>query len=461
MLTIYTYSGNTRAVVNPEDNSELVSEIMGVDVFNLQFSSPLPITFRYGDFITLDNIKYRLNTPEKLTKKAGRDYEYSMTFDSPTQQFGKCLYLFLDSTNRFTETEFSITGTAMDFLNLLVKNLNRLYPEIDYQVGSVVESKSETLDFEGNNCLEVLGMLAEKFETEWFVDGNKVSLYKRQINSGHVLKYGMNEGLYEMTIEPQTNSNPITRVYGYGSDRNLGSSYRNGARRLRMRDSLYLEKNTGLENGSGKYDVIEIRKIFEDVFPRRNGSVTSVTSPFIFSDSSMDFNVNSQLMPDVKAKITFNSGQLSGNSFELSSYNNSTKTFTIVKNTDDQTIEIPSAQLKPAIGDTYVIEDIIMPVQYIINAEAELQAKVQEFIDKASGDIPLLISVICDPIYFRDTGRKIRLGEVVTIQDDIIGINQQIRVIGFTRNYRYPSRYTLKLAENVKDKSIIKIINAA
>jgi len=463
MLTIYSYNGTTRAVIKPDTTSELVSEVMGVDVFNLQCSVPVPINFKYGDYIMLDSKKYRLNTPAKFTKNAKRNYEYSLTFDSDTQQLGKVLFLFLDSQNRFTEGEFSITGKAIDFLELLIKNLKRLYPNYGYVIGSVIDSETVTMDFSGNNCLEVLGMLAEKFETEWFIDIDKISLFKKEINSGIVLKYGKNEGLYEMTIEPQTNSNPITRIYGFGSSRNIGSNYRNGARRLRMKDSLYLEKNTGIENGLGNFDVIESIKVFEDIYPRRNGKITSVTSPFIFSDSSMDFNINDIdiKMPDTPAKITFNSGQLSGNTFTISNYNNLTKTFTINKNTDDQTIEIPSELLKAAVGDEYVLIDIIMPEQYIINAEAELKQRLQEFLDAKSGDIPPLISAICDPIYFKETGKKISLGQIITIQDEMIGINRQIRVIGFTRNYMYPSLYTLKLADSVKDKSLIKIINAA
>lgn len=463
MLTVYSYNGQVRAMVKPEESSELVSEVMGVDVFNLQCELVMPVNWRYGDYIILDQKKYRLNTTPKLIKNAKRKYEYTLTFDSDTQQIGKVVYLFLNALNKFTEPDFSITGTAYDFLDLLVKNLNRVYPNVGYVIGTVVDSETVTLDFSANNCLEVLGLLADKFETEWFVEGNKISLYKKQFNSGITMRYGINEGLYQLTIEPQTNSNPLTRIYGYGSSRNLGSNYRNGARRLRMKDSLYLEKNTGIELGLGNYDVIEAIKIFEDIYPRRNGKVTSVSSPFVFADSSMDFNLNdaSVKMPDVSAKIKFNTGQLAGYTFEISNYNNSTKTFTINKNTEDETIEIPSELLQAAIGDEYVILDVIMPDIYILNAETELKMRLQEFLDGKAGEIPPLISAICDPIYFKETGHKIGLGQIITVQDDLIGINRQIRVIGFTRNYMYPSRYTLKLADTVKDKSLIKIINAA
>jgi hypothetical protein len=462
-LSIYRYSGILRAVVHPDENSGEVSEIMGQDIFQMSITVPTPIFFEYGDYVTVNGRKFRINTPPNpVTKNAERDYEYKLTFESDIQQIGKVAYLFLDAQNRFTESQFPITGTAFDFLNLLVLNLNRIYPVNGYVIGSVIDSDSKTIDFDGNNCLEALNAIAEQFETEWHVIGNKVSLYKRILNSGIVLKYGKDEGLYQLSSAPQTNANPITRVYGYGSDRNIGSNYRNGARRLRMASSLFLEKNTGIDQGFGKYDIIEVTKIFDDVYPRRNGTVTSVTTPFIFSDLGMDFNLNSYLMPGVDAKVEFTSGQLAGNAFTLPSsggYNPITKTFTINKNTSDETLEIPSELLKPAIGDSYVITGILMPDIYIINAEAELKQKVQDYLDSVSGEVPTAISVVCNPSYFARTGYTVSLGTMVIVQDTRLNINRQIRVIGYTRNWQYPTLYTLSLADSVKDKSLIKLIN--
>ncbi|MCZ4244984.1 phage tail protein [Pedobacter punctiformis] len=460
ILSVYKYNGTLRATVHPDESSGEVCDIMGQDIFQMGITVPVPIFFEYGDYVMVNGRKFRLNTPPNpITKNAERDYEYKLTFESDLQQIGKAAFLFLDSTNRFTEPVFPITGNAIDFLQLLVANLNRLYPDYNYVIGYVVDSDTVTIDFENNNCLEALNILAEKFETEWHVVGNKISLYKRIINSGVVLKYGKEEALYQLSIAPQTNANPITRVYGFGSDRNIGSNYRNGSRRLRMADKLYLDKNTGLSDGTGKYDVVEVVKIFEDIYPRRNGTVTSVTTPFVFADSGMDFNVNSQLIPGVEAKVEFISGQLSGNSFTISDYNNATKTFTINKNTEDQTIDIPSELLSPAIGDKYVLINILMPDQYIINAEAELKQAVKDYLDSVSGDVQISFNAVCNPLYFKVTGHTVSLGQVVSVVDTKLNINRQIRIIGYTRNWIYPYLYTLSLADSVKDKSLIKLIN--
>lgn len=119
---------------------------------------------------------------------------------------------------------------------------------------------------------------------------------------------------------------------------------------------------------------------------------------------------------------------------------------------------IPSTLMPPAIGDKYVLIDILMPDAYIVNAEAELKQAVRDKLDKLAGEVPPQIDVVCDPLYFKNTGSSFSLGQVVTIQDDFLGINRQIRIVGFTRNYTYPYMYTLKLADAVKENLLVKLI---
>lgn len=456
-ITLYDYSGATRAVVQPEPSSEQVCELMGVDVVNLAFTTAVPVFLKVGSFAMVFGKRYSLNGLPTVNKIANKNYEYSLTLESDIQQLGKVQYLFLDRNNVLAEPEGSLTGTARIFMDLLILNLNRIYPGTDYKLGTVLESITKTLDFSGSNCLEVLSRLAAEFETEWIIEGNKISLYRRQTNSGIVLGYG--NGLYRLTSSPQNNSNPITRVYGYGSDRNIGSNYRFGAKRLRMSDKIYLEKNTGLLADGTYNGVVEITKIFEDIYPRREGAVTGVTSPFIFTDTTIDFDLNDYKMPGTDRKITFNTGQLAGYTFDITNYDHAAKRFTIDKNAEEQTVDIPSALLTPAVGDKYVLIDILMPNSYILNAEAELKQAVQKFIDERSIGIPEVLSAVCDPINFKNTGKTFSLGQLVTVQEPSLNIDKTTRVIKFSRNLRQPSIYSMDLADSVKENVIVKIIN--
>lgn len=453
MVTIYKYnSSEIRAVVDPDDNSQQERQIMSQDTVTINITVPVPIDFQIGDYATIFNAKYNINTLPEVRKVAKRDYEYRIILEGNVQDLGKTQYLFLDANNDFTEGKFFLNGTAQDFLKLIVFNLKRVYPSSDWKIGFVVDSGYKNLEFNGNNCLEVLSKLATEFETEWLIEGEKINLYKKQTVSGLVLKYGQNEGLYSITRLNQDNSNIITRVYAFGSNRNIGSNYRNGAQRLRMADSLYLDKFTE------KYGVIEATQVFEDVYPRREGIVSSVTSPFIFGDADIDFDVNDYLLPGVTAKLTFNTGQLSGYTFTINTFNNSTKKFTINVNTEEQTIQVPSVDLLPAVGDKYVLTDILMPLEYVDAAEAELKNKAQEYLDQNS--VPKLsYSIVCDPIWFKRNSATLNIGQTVGLQDESLGIDREIRVIGHSRNLRRPYLYSVELADNIKQTTIVKLIN--
>ena len=133
----------------------------------------------------------------------------------------------------------------------------------------------------------------------------------------------------------------------------------------------FVEDNTYIPS------TIEKTVIFEDVFPGRLGTISAVDGSDVnkFTDSSIDFNVNTYLISGLTAKIHFNTGDLAGYEIELSSFDNGTKEFTLLTYTDENGFTFPSSDLKPAIGDKYVIVDITMPASYITTAETELQTR--------------------------------------------------------------------------------------
>ena len=125
---------------------------------------------------------------------------------------------------------------------------------------------------------------------------------------------------------------------------------------------------------------------FDDVYPHREGVVTSIVDNDIqkFSDSTLDFDVNEQLIDGVVAKITFNTGYLAGYEFEITSYSRSSKQFTLISYEDSNGLILPNDNLKIQTGDKYVIHDIEMPQSYISNAETELRQKAQDYLNENS-----------------------------------------------------------------------------
>ncbi len=296
----------------------------------------------------------------------------------------------------------------------------------------------------------VLGRLAQQFGTEYFIQGKKIHLDKRQVDRGITLSHGKNKGLYEIDRQVSNDSAVVTRLYAFGSDKNLPPDYRDYATRLRMTDgALFLEKNIG------KYGAREAAQIFDTIYPHRTGKVTSVNAGdlFIFIDGSMDFDVNDYLLGDVAAKVIFNTGQLSGYTFDINSYNHGTKTFRLNKNKDEKSLDVPSTLLRPAIGDEYVLVDISMPETYVTKAEADLTATAQTLLDTIS-EPQIQLAITADPAFFRKKNLTIDIGDLIWIYDQQLNINKRIRVTAFTRDFEDEYKYQLTLSDIISTSPV-------
>src|SRR6185437_13112601 len=452
LITIYK-KGTTdvRAVVDPDDKSQQQVGIMRGDIVTLSFTSAVAIPFAIGDYCTIFGNNYQVNQDVPFTKTGSRDYEYALTLEGDQYDLAKCAYLFLDSSNHFTDAAFSILGKPIDFMNLVIYNLNRLYPGAGWSLGTVDDSDYQTISFSAQNCLQVLSTLASTFQTEYIFEGRKISLSVKQPASGLKLEYGKGKALYSVARQ-NTNTpgtvNMITRLYAYGSNKNIGSNYRNGAKYLRMAAGLYIEKHANTLGVFEQTVFFDGQSLTPEIYPHRTGVVSAVTSNLIFTDDSIDFDVNAQLIPGVTAQVTFNTGQLGGITFDIASFDYATKTFTINVNSSDQTHIVPSDDFHPEVGYTYVIINILMPLAYVNDAEAQLRVAAQAYLD-SNGPAKVTFPVACNPLYFKANNIQLELGKTYSLVESGMGINREIRVIGYTRNLRNPFIYTPTLADKV------------
>ncbi|TAE81919.1 MAG: hypothetical protein EAY81_09420 [Bacteroidetes bacterium] len=454
MVTVIKKDGTVRAVIHPDEGSQMERSLMGQDVVTVGISVAVAIPFAIGDSAVFFGEQYFLNSIPSVTKTARRNLQYRLVFESKSYDLAKTQYLFLNTINQFKDGKFTMTATALGFLQLIIYNLKRREPQSGWYIRFVEQTDEKTLEFDSNNCLETLVRLAQEFETEYIVDGYAISLYRKQDNSNITLKYGKNEGLYSLTRNNQDSSNVITRLYAYGSDKNLGNQYRNGAVRLRLSDEVYIEKLTE------KYGIIEGTKLFEDVYPQRTGTITSVTSPLIFADSSMDFDLTGYLISEVNAKLVFKSGLLAGYEFLIADggYNHGLKQFTILENREEQTKIVPSATYTPKVGDKYTLVDITMPPSYVITAEETLKTVAEKHLnDNCTPKLSYTLN--CNPIWAKQNSISIKLGQTVELIDSDLGINQQIRCIGIKKNINQPYLISLELADTVVQTKLVKLIN--
>lgn len=443
------------AQIRPE--GQLQTSIMGEELVTMAFSLGRYIRFQTGDSVQVYGNLFYLASEPQVEKISTREFRYSLEFQGIKYELSKVQYLFPDAQNVLNLSEFHIMGTARQMLDLLVQNANRI--GAGWSLGSIDTTETKQLHFSSENCLAVLSKIAQEFKLEYWVDANKsIHLTERKAVSGYSFEYGKSKGLVSLTRETQQGSNIITRLYAFGSEKNIAGNYRNGQKNLRM-PVPYLEKNTDI------YGIIEGSQTF-DVYPHRIGKVTAINpnNPLQFTDNQLDFDLNEKdfngtkyLINGVPLKVTFNTGQLAGYTFEVKEfgYHSATKTFTLLKNTDEKAIEIPSENLRPAVGDSYVLTDLIMPQKYIANAEAELQRKAQAYLNENSRE-RVVYRLATDPLYFKEQNVNLQLGSTIFVKDTDFNLEENLRIIRLVKDLQNPYKVQVEVAERAEIAHIVR-----
>ncbi|MFV0149742.1 phage tail protein [Empedobacter falsenii] len=465
---------NTEYLLEDRNKGRLINsiiqstELRSNDVINVELISREFINFTIGDYFHYLGQKYTLNQIPRYFKNSSNDFQFSITFEGVMFDLRRASYdVNIDTTGSAIYGE-TLTADLELFATILIENINRVFPD-KWVLGELpTETETKTITFsEEENCLAALQMLCDEYDTDFVIktNNNGVNILNfKQVGNEIPLEFkvGFQKGLYTLTREKVDASDIVTRLKIYGSDKNLGTDYR--ANRLVLKDKN--KPNSYIENTQAvaKYGIYESTKIFDDIYPRRKGKVTSINSesPYKFSDISMDFDLKERdengtkyLLNGVNAKIHFNTGDLAGYEFEVHDYNHETKEFHIIKFADENSYEFPSKDndaFRIGIGDEYVILDIQMPQIYIDNAEAELFEKADEYLsDKLEPNIQYLLDV--DTLHLQrilnDTVTQFfSIGDFIKVVDEDFDINRYIRIKSIERDLRNPFDYKLTLSDS-------------
>lgn len=457
-------------------------ELLGADTVDITVESVVKMDFFIGDKVTIVGRDYTLNTPPKEQKLAERRFVYNLLFEGVQYDLLRVNYsVNVDTTSNEIQdlSGDSLTGDLKMFLDVLLSNANRVFPG-QWLLGSYpIDTETKTLTFsENDNCLSVLQTLcsADNYDTEFSIAIAPNGV--RTINMGamgnifpYTFAYGKGKGLYDLTREKVSSTNIVTRLSVYGSTRNINTSkYR--AFRLclpgKSKAQSYMESLTGIAN----YGVWEQTKNFEHIYPHRTGTVGTLgDNELKFTDDTMNFDLNEKdeegntlyLIPGASAKVHFNTGNLAGYEFEVTSYVHDTNTFTLRPFTDENGYTFPSEtseafQFKP--GDEYVILDIYLPQSYIDAAEEELETAGQEFLDKYSQP-NVMYGLNIDPLFLKGVvGSEVEaniiwVGDYIPVKDDDLDVDKSIRVKGFARDLLQEYAYSLTIADMTVTVNII------
>lgn len=389
-LKVYDKSSNLRVILSPSDNSTQQEILQGGNVFSLSCTNYECISLEVNDYVDFCGKRYWVAEQYIPKMKSTKEWTYSVQLLGLESLIHRFLVLKLvDGDN---EPVFSYTAPASEQLALIVACINVGMGTTDWKVGEVIATENLVLDYDGTYCDEALKNLADKSGSEWWVDGTTINISRCEHGEAIPLAYG--DGLITLDVATANNVKFFTRLFPFGSSRNIvASDY--GYSRLQLPSRLkYLEQDV---DAYGVIDHFE-RDAFADIYPHRVGSVSSVRSeertgedgsPFtvyFFKDDSLNFDPNSYEIAGLIKRVSFQEGsELAGlgegdeHYFEVN-YDSKTKEFEIITQfSKDGGTQFPGGLLVPKDGDKYILWNIKMPQEYYPLAEKEYEDAVIKY----------------------------------------------------------------------------------
>ena len=454
----YEIKRNSFIIATCRPSGQQEKELMVKDLVPMTINSVDPIQFFHGDYVDVWGERYELNDWAEVGKGSTINYTYTLNFQAQYYNLAKWKLRNYDNDNHLTIKTFEIMATLEQFIDLVVANANR--NDSGWTKGEFETTDDvKLLPFSGENILQAIGQIATAFDTEWRIINKTINLIRIGTVTGYKFEYGYDKGLKGGLRRTNVNvSGVFSRLFPIGSDKNLPQGYRSGQKNLQLPIGMNFIQGQ-------KYGQFEIENdiTFDDIMPQRLGNVTSVTDPFTFSDSGLDFNINDQLIPanpgetPVSAKVIFKTGMLAGYQFEIAKngYNPNTKTIRIILN-DLEQFSLPSDTLKPQVGDQYVLVDIIMPDSYVLDAENRLLERSVEYMaDNASPQVAY--EVPPDDFYFRENSVNLVLGNYYHVKDHDLLLDKDIRMIGYVRDLHEEFKYlSMQLSDVVVGSVIVR-----
>lgn len=420
MIAIKDISGLTRVSVSPLEGSTRRFQLMREDYVTLRFTLEEPVYFEVGDYADIDGSRYFVADPVYPTfntSTAGYDYELRM---ESHYFIWKNHILFYDRQGN-REASWSLTRSPEAHLSIVVSNLQSIglaYNGTAYQavVEADVDTAPKLVTYENTNIVDALTKIAEAWDTEWWVDGNKIHLGRCE--KGDPVRLEIGKEILSMT-RSQSQDIYATRLYVFGSTRNIPSDYRKGQSGVVVEGVV--QKRLMLPAGTPYIDVVaglddrqavEAVVIMDDVYPRFVGTMTSVETvqratedaegedaetftAYRFKDSSLTFS-KEYILPGEPLRMQFQSGPLSGMEFDVTfnpegiedESDPDAQVFEIVRN-DDYGQYLPQDPLIPGVGNQYVLYNF--DTQYVSDelipeAEQELLEKALALRDKMVAD---------------------------------------------------------------------------
>ena len=412
-MRILTKNNTLRAEVLPNDGSRWRKELMTEEYVSLKFQSKQLLPLQNGDYITFEGKNYEIVKTSRPKWNTTRGcWEYEQKFHAEWEKW-KYRKFFFNRQNGNFEKSWSLTQFITYFLNLFVDNLEEagLGNDWTWEVhDNDVLSTVKNITFDGVYLFDGLTAIAKTWDTEWWVVNHTLHIGKCEFGSAVTFEIG---GLISDMTASESDGKYATRLYAFGSTRNIPKNYRGEVSQTTVEGVV--EKRLMLPEGTNyvdaqenlaEEDIVEDIAIFDDIYPRRVGTISDVQTKeytdtidegdgettevtwnaYRFKDSGLTFKTE-YMIDGEELRVVFQTGLLAGCDFAVA-FNpdgvaNETspeaQLFEIIRNEDYGTA-LPNDTLKPKNGDTYILygfDTSLVGNAYVPAAEQELLAAAQ------------------------------------------------------------------------------------
>lgn len=485
MLTIKDHSGMTLLALEPGRGSRRVYTLMKEDYITLCFSLAQPRHFGIGSYVDAPSLsgegteRYELTSPYQPSQNAGTGgWDYEMQLDAHYIKWKNKIFRYIPE-NGNAEASWSLTATLATHMGVFLRNLSALgytFNAAAYDCAidaASVTAAAKPLTYENTSLLDALYKMAEAFECEVWVEDNIIHFGRCEF--GEAVDFSQDINVESMTAE-NSRTDYATRIYAFGSERNIPKSYRPASaqltvagvvqRRLMLPEGTpYIDSAPGLSTVEAVEQVI----IFDDIYPRTETAIADVSTcekdvegddgtptgekwkAYRFTIPGFTFSKD-YILPDEDLQAVFQTGSLAGMTFAVkfnplgeAESDAEAQLYEIIRN-DDYGRDLPDETLHPSDGDKIVLigwdSTKIASLGLVEAAELELKAKAEAEIEKLKIDPANYRCKIISATMFDSGGiwHEYTVGSRVTLHNAgcFVGGSRESRIIGFEYDLTQP-----------------------
>jgi hypothetical protein len=235
LVYIKDISGNIRFSTPINEGSKRRFLLMQEDYITLLFSLSNPVYFKLGDYVDNELGIFELVDLYKPTYNSNTGaYDYELRLDAYYWKWkNKKFFYTPETTGR--EAAWNLTATLDTHLKVFLDNLKALgykFRDLDFtwDIDSTVKNTSKLVSYDNVNLIDALTQMAETWECEWWIENHKICFGRCEYSSPVDFKAGDLTDTENVNVNSMTRSDSqttyATRIYAFGSTRNIPSSYR-------------------------------------------------------------------------------------------------------------------------------------------------------------------------------------------------------------------------------------------